>query len=1000
MQMTVKKLMPTIAWVALTAISVFLLLTTFQIGTIHSPEARDGILDLRRWNFQSDGPVLLNGEWEFYWLHHLPPESADDSNRSARTGVLRMPSMWNGFPLNGRKLDGNGYATYRLKVLLGDAPRNMALKIMDLMTACAVYVNGQSVCTIGKPGRSRADTKPDWRPQVCDFQTQSGQLDIVLHLSNFHHREGGIYRSLLLGAEAQIRDLVLKKSGFELFLTGSLFIMGLYHMGLWSLRHKEPSTVIFGVVCFILALYALLTGEMLFVHIFPDAPWELVVKFTYLSFYFGVPAFFMFIHSLYPEQCRLAYVRIAQVLCLMFSLFLVFTSPRAFLQTVPFYHLICLSVGAYITYVLIRAYRRQREGVGLLFLGFVMLFAAAINDILNSHRVISTAELAPFAFFVFLFSQAFVLSHRFSKAFGTVENQRKKLSRTNQAFQWEILAHKKARNELELMKNRLKELVAERTLDLECSNCRLEEEIREHRTTEKALRQSEARYRTIFENILDMYFKVEADGRVSEISPSGVRLLNYSSPEEMVGKHFAQDVCGDARQAQRFEESLLETGHLSHYEMDLVRRDGSLVPVEVKARVLTDETGQPVGKQGMVRDITERRLARAERQQLEEQLVRARKMEALGLLAGGVAHDLNNVLTGIVAYPDLMLLDLPPDSEFKEPLEAIRSSGQRAAAIVQDLLTLARRGVRQTNVLNINHVVSEYIRSPEYYKFQNDYPGVQVEIDLSPDLLNIRGSEIHLRKTLANLITNAAEAQPDGGKIMLSTQNRYVDQPIKGYDTINEGDYALLRVADQGIGILPQDIDRIFEPFYTKKVMGRSGTGIGMAVVWGTIQDHKGYIHVDSQPSVGTAFELYFPVTREDIRPDREVVHLDEYLGNGETVLIVDDIEYQREIASCMLEKLGYETDTVGSGEAAVDYLQHHHVDLLVLDMIMDPGIDGLETYRRILSFKPDQKAIIASGYSEGRRVKQALRLGAGAYIRKPYTLSKIAGVLQNELKN
>ena len=210
----------------------------------------------------------------------------------------------------------------------------------------------------------------------------------------------------------------------------------------------------------------------------------------------------------------------------------------------------------------------------------------------------------------------------------------------------------------------------------------------------------------------------------------------------------------------------------------------------------------------------------------------------------------------------------------------------------------------------------------------------------------------------------------------------------------------MLRVADRGIGISPVDIERIFEPFYSKKVLGRSGTGIGMAVVWGTIQDHNGYIHVDSQPAGGTTFELYFPVTREDIRQDIETISIDEYMGCGEKVLIVDDVEYQREIASCLLQKLGYGTTAVASGEAAVEYLQDNNVDLVMLDMIMHPGIDGLETYRRILMFKPNQKAIIASGFSESRRVKKAQKLGAGAYVRKPYTIDKIALALKNELKN
>jgi two-component system cell cycle sensor histidine kinase/response regulator CckA len=361
---------------------------------------------------------------------------------------------------------------------------------------------------------------------------------------------------------------------------------------------------------------------------------------------------------------------------------------------------------------------------------------------------------------------------------------------------------------------------------------------------------------------------------------------------------------------------------------------------------------------------------------------------------------LNNVLSGVVAYPELLLLDLPEDSSLKEPLKAIQSSGQRAAAIVQDLLTLAQRGVLQTEVLNLNNVISEFMISVEYQKFKQDHPSVAMEVNLAPDLLNIRGSQIYLCKSVANLIANAAEAQPTGGKILVSTANRYVDQPISGYDTINEGDYTVLKVQDFGSGISSEDMERIFEPFYTKKAMGRSGTGLGMALVWGTIQDHNGYIHVNSTPGVGTTFELYLQITREEVRDDDKSINIDACLAEGEKVLIVDDINYQREIATCMLQKLGYATDAVASGEEAVEYIQNNEVDLIVLDMIMDPGIDGLETYRRIKKLRPDQKAIIASGFSEGIRVRKAQELGAGAYVKKPYTIEKIAQALQDELKN
>ena len=269
---------------------------------------------------------------------------------------------------------------------------------------------------------------------------------------------------------------------------------------------------------------------------------------------------------------------------------------------------------------------------------------------------------------------------------------------------------------------------------------------------------------------------------------------------------------------------------------------------------------------------------------------------------------------------------------------------------------------------------------------------------MDENLLCVLGSPVHLSKTVMNLVSNSAEAMPEGGQIIITTENRHIDNIKTGYDDIDKGDYVTLTVLDSGIGISPEDIERIFEPFYTKKIMGRSGTGLGMAVVWGTVKDHQGYIDLASTEGKGTEITLYFPATRQAFAPQVEIASIQDIMGNGESILVVDDIKEQRQIASEMLEKLGYRVTTVSGGEEAVEYLRNHTIDLLVLDMILEPGIDGLETYRRILNFRPGQKSIIASGYSETVRVKEAHSLGAGSYIKKPYLLQKIGRAIKAEL--
>jgi signal transduction histidine kinase/ActR/RegA family two-component response regulator len=399
----------------------------------------------------------------------------------------------------------------------------------------------------------------------------------------------------------------------------------------------------------------------------------------------------------------------------------------------------------------------------------------------------------------------------------------------------------------------------------------------------------------------------------------------------------------------------------------------------------------------LIRSHEKLKQEKEERKQMQDQLARAHQMEAIGTLVAGVAHDLNNILSGIVSYPDLMLIRLPHDSDMRKPLTTIQKSGQKAVAIVQDLLTLARRGVTTSEVVNLKETIEDYLESPEHANLITFHPGVRIIKNIAPDLMHIAGSPVHLSKTVMNLISNAAEAITGEGTVSITLHNQYIDMPVRGYDDIQQGDYVVLKIRDTGHGIAANDLQHIFEPFYTKKKMGRSGTGLGMAVVWGTVKDHQGYINVESCENEGSTFTLYFPVTRRKHRA-QEPVQISDYMGAGQTILVVDDIKEQREIASDILESLQYNVTTVDSGEAALEHLEKHQADLLLLDMIMDPGIDGLETYERIVAANGKQRAVIASGYSESERVKKALELGVGKYLNKPYTIENLARTIYLEL--
>ncbi len=528
----------------------------------------------------------------------------------------------------------------------------------------------------------------------------------------------------------------------------------------------------------------------------------------------------------------------------------------------------------------------------------------------------------------------------------------------------------------------------------------LQKENAERRIAEEALKESENRFRALVENTSDWVWELDENGMFTYASHKVKDLLGFKT-EELIGRTpFDFMPPEEKKRISGILQPIIEGRKpFEKLEHKCLQKNGNLIMVETTGIPIFDKEGKYLGYRGIAKDITAYKKSEEEKERLQAQLLIAQKMEAIGTLAGGVAHDLNNTLGAIVGYPDLLLDEIPQDSSIRSSIMAIKQSGERAAAIVQDLLTLARRGVNTTEVVNLNDIVSKYFETPEYKKLKEFNPDVDVETSLIPDLFNIIGSPVHLSKTVMNLVANSAEAMPGGGKIVISTQNRYLDKPVKGYNRVNEGEYVVLTVSDNGTGISKQDLGKIFEPFYTKKVMGRSGTGLGMAVVWGTVKDHQGYVDVKSEEGEGTTFELCFPITKKDIDKTEEPVAAQDYSGNGEKILIVDDMEAQREIASSILTKLNYDVHTVSSGEEAVEYVKTSTVDLLILDMIMDPGIDGLETYKRILEIHPNQKAIIASGFSETGRVIEAEKLGAGKYIKKPYTREKIGLAVKFELE-
>ncbi|MCP4343457.1 MAG: response regulator [Desulfobulbaceae bacterium] len=500
------------------------------------------------------------------------------------------------------------------------------------------------------------------------------------------------------------------------------------------------------------------------------------------------------------------------------------------------------------------------------------------------------------------------------------------------------------------------------------------------------LLESERRFHDLVNLLPEMVVETDLTGNIiyANKAAKDQLFLNIDPDTAINFFHFIQD--DEREKAKRhFQNSLIEK-RSGLIEFTAVDRNNRVFPILIRSAPIIN--GEKIsGARVIVIDITERH-------RLQEQLHRDQKMKAIGLMAGGVAHDLNNILSGIISYPELLLLDLDKESKLRRPLESIRRSGLDASEVVSDLLTVARGIAANKELVAPNVLIRAYLDSTDFQQLQTRYPLISVNTSLASDLHNISCSPIHVRKCLMNLVINGMEAIQGPGTLSILTANHDQSLP-EAIDrhNLSKGKFSTITIHDDGSGIAPIDMNHIFEPFYTKKVMGRSGTGLGLAVVWNTMCDHGGTVNVISNEQ-GTTFELYFPSIETKIPKSPAPQDWKKYKGQGDTILVIDDEHRQREIASQLLTSLDYSVQTVSSGEEAIEYAKHHTTELIVLDMIMPPGLNGRQTFEQILKLHPLQKAIIASGFAHDDDVKATLAMGAKAFIPKPYTLEQIASTV------
>lgn len=429
------------------------------------PQVVNGMIDVSSWNFKKDGIVALNGEWEFYWKKLIKINSFEN-NKNITPKYILVPKPWNDLIINSKPISGDGYATYQLQIQT-IPKQKLALKFPTVSTAYKLYINGQLFSKIGQVGTNRGNSKPLYLPQVVELPgSQLGTLYITIQVSNFHHKKGGLWETIYLGENKQIHTQREKKIALSLFLVGSLFIIGLYHIGLFLQRRKDTSVFWFGLFSLLFSFRSLITNEYFIYNLIPNFDFNWQITFEYLTICIGTPVILLFIARIFPKDIHKIPMSLIIYPSLIISLIVLFSPPQIFTHTLQTMQFIILVNCVYVIYITIITTIRKRDGAKSFFMGAFVFTLFIINDILHGNQIIQTGNYASFGFFWFIFSQAFLLSSRFSHAFIQVEELSKNLEvkvieRTNQLELAKNEAEKEREKSDKLLINILPQKVAD-----------------------------------------------------------------------------------------------------------------------------------------------------------------------------------------------------------------------------------------------------------------------------------------------------------------------------------------------------------------------------------------------------------------------------------------------------------------------------------------------------------------------------------------------------------
>ena len=516
------------------------------------------------------------------------------------------------------------------------------------------------------------------------------------------------------------------------------------------------------------------------------------------------------------------------------------------------------------------------------------------------------------------------------------------------------------------------------------------EDITERKQAEESLRESEKKFRELFEESKDVIFISSPKGKFIDINRAGIELAGYSSKEEILGIDIAKDIYDTTEARIMFQSELEKRGFVKDYEVIFKRKDGDKLTVLMTATAVRDANGNITAYRGIIRDVTNQR-------RLEAQLMQAQKMEAIGQLSGGIAHDFNNILTAIMGYASLLKSKTKQDAVLQSYVDQVLTASTRAKNLTKNLLAFSRRQVMNPRPVNVNEIIT----SLEKMLIQLIREDIELKTLLAPEDLTIMADNGQIEQVLINLVANARDAMPQGGALTIETKlveinEKYSDRHLFA----KQGRHACISVTDTGTGMDEKTKAKLFEPFFTTKEIGR-GTGLGLSIVYGIIKQHNGNINVYSEPGLGTTFKIYFPMIKS--KPEKmQPQELPEPKGGTETILLAEDDADVRNLAKTILAEAGYRVLEATDGEDAIKVFAEHQdaIQLVLLDVIM-PKKNGKEVHNWIKTARPGTKVLFMSGYSADIIFKKGVLEEGLNLISKPVTppelLNKVREVLDKK---